>query len=167
MGKKKKNKNIECVLDDATIAKLSKKEKNVLRQKLDELTTEQRIVCSHSDKHGSPAIDILDNYNCVCRECGAKFNLAKIDYKKAHEAVKTINSMANQIKIFSSNGKEDKGNIEQLGSIVENTRNLAELYERVVNEDGGKKKKKKKKSDSYGSYGSSAIRFDHGNRRDW
>lgn len=169
MGKKNKDKNkeLKTILSDEVISTLSKKQRGVLIKKLSELSAEQRITCSHTNENGKPTGKLFDNGDFDCEVCGSKFNVAIIDPKDIQKAIRLCNNMINQIKLSSGNGKEDRKTIRTLGETIENLMLAAEIYGRLTAKDKGNKKKKKHKDDSYGSYGSTAIKLNHGKKRDW
>lgn len=122
-----------------------------------------KIPCSHTNENGKLKVKFLDEgtTKVQCKRCGAIFDFRTIDMGDLRQAIAIVHNALNQVKALSDNPSEERKFIKLLGETDYNVSTLEEIYEATIRayNKGGKKKKKNRDRDSFGSYGSSSIKF--------
>ena len=118
------------------------------------------IECSHTNKNGDIKVVPVDgpvDGLFRCEKCGKTINLAPISIKDAKEAVRIVDTMCDQIKIFSSNKTDDRRTISEMGKANYNVGKMLKVYESIAPGKGMKKNKKKNKNKNKNRYNDHMI----------
>ena len=145
-----------------------KDELTKLRRELRE--KEKHIIarCNHTKAGGKKlALELLDNGKYKCKKCGEVFNMDKIARKDITNALTVIHDMLNQTRCMTNPDRLADMNIGQhLGVLNFDVKEAAELYERIVRENGNNNRDRDRDRDrrrrdddreDYGSYGSLSL----------
>ena len=130
---KSKNKKLKKYAFDNFESKLNDRNPSQIEKDLAIEEFNRKNRCSHQRVDGMPDIEILDNYNCRCYRCGAKFNLAKVNKIRQFDLINTMNDIINQYKIFEN--KDNRENIEFM-SILNESINIIIMEYNNLTKDG-------------------------------
>lgn len=132
------------------------------KEKMKELEKQLKQVpinCPHQyeDRKNKTALKVIPGTAEVkCKRCQEEFSMKKVKTEELMAAVRTLHNAINQIKVCCDPSNEkDMALIEALGKQDFYNLDVVEVYERVTNDYGNKKKNKKKKNkgSSIGYYG--------------
>lgn len=143
-----KNKNKNNLSDIAQIKSEMKR--------LGKLLEKSRIGCSHKKGNGKNRLKIKKDGSgdAICKTCGTKFNIAKIDEKSLAKSAAVMHNAFNQLMLYSNSKNSDDVNfVKLLGQMDVNILTVVEKYAAIVLEKGiGVKNKKNKNNKSSITY---------------